>query len=57
MPDELEGFGNDHWKKPLSASDEDNDLLLYSIVKDPTDALTTQTDDEKFSIDEYGRGS
>ena len=46
-------------KRPLTASDEDNDLLLYSIVPDtdadsdgdhpkmPTDA----TDDTKFDID------
>ena len=45
-------------KKPLSASDEDNDLLLYSIVAD-TDADSSgeidgdedATDDTKFDID------
>ena len=35
---------------PLAAADSDNDILLYSIVEDPTDTPTT-SDDEKFDID------
>ena len=35
---------------PISASDADGDVLLYSIVEDVTDVTT---DDEKFDIDKY----
>ncbi len=36
--------------KPVSATDPDGDVLIYTIVADPSDAPAT-TDDEQFDID------